>query len=275
MNPILDRMMTQARKVPFRGKVRLLSRLIPAHQSVTSTVFGFQLDLNLDIHVDRLIYLGCYEPLNVYRFRRLLSAGATVVDVGANIGFFSLLSAQLVGQHGRVLAIEPHPLNFDTLRSTIARNGLTQVKPIAIGLDRAAGRGEVRMLDQSIYPNRAASMHESAEGGGHQVTTRSLDALLKEEGVDVVDLLKIDVDGLESRVIEGASDSLKHGRIRNVIIEFSSHWLQASGTSEQAMTRVLHDYGFEDRSAETPFASFVLGPTDDRHFSHRVGAREA
>ena len=269
MNPVFDRIMKQVRKVPFRGKLRLLSPFVPKHHRATTEVFGCRLDLDLDIHVDRLIYMGCYEPLNVYRFRRLLSRGDTVVDVGANIGFFTLLSAGLVGDAGRVLAIEPHPMNFDVLSTAVSRNVLTQVTPIAVGLDRTDGRGEVRMPDQSIYPNRTASMDASTTGQGHQVTTRALDSLLREEGIEVVDLLKIDVDGFESRIIEGAAVYLREGRVRNIIIEFSADWLRVAGTSADEMTRVLEDCGFQDCSGQTALASFALGPTDDRHFSYR------
>ena len=155
------------------------------------------------------------------------------------------------------------------LTTAVSRNVLTQVQPIAVGLDRTEGRGVVRMLDQSIYPNRGASMVEAAEGHGHQVATRTLDSLLREEGIEVVDLLKIDVDGFESRIIEGAAVSLAEGRVRNIIIEFSATWLHASGTSAEAMTRIMEDYGFQDCSGQTAFASFALGPTEDRHFSFR------
>ncbi len=85
------------RPVSFRGKPRVTSPLIPESGIVTARVFGAEMQLDLSNYIDRMIYLGCYEPLNTYRFRSLLSPGMTVVDVGANIGYFSLLAASIVG----------------------------------------------------------------------------------------------------------------------------------------------------------------------------------
>src|SRR5882672_7947426 len=139
-NSIIDALMDGGfRNVRFRGKARL-AKLLPLCGRRTATVFGARMILDLADHIERHVYLGSYEPLNVHRFMRTLRPGDTVFDVGANIGFFTALAARRVGASGRVLAFEPHPLNFAALSEMVTRNGLRCVIPLAVGLDETNGK---------------------------------------------------------------------------------------------------------------------------------------
>jgi len=106
--------------------------------------------------------IGAYEPPVTQIFTRLLRPGATVVDLGANWGYFTLMAAQLAGPGGRVLALEPDPRMFDLLERNVRLNGLTTVDafPLAAGADRATrtlagyaegtgNRGTSRIVDEA------------------------------------------------------------------------------------------------------------------------------
>jgi hypothetical protein len=122
------------------------------------------------------------------------------------------------------------------------------------------------MADQRIYPNRTASMMPGGSGEPLSVPVRKLDDCLDDWGLACVDLLKVDVDGYESKIIEGAAQAIRVGRIRNLIIEFNRHWLSQSGESPESMRAKLELLGFHDVSARWWLRSLLLGPTDDRHF---------
>ncbi len=256
-----------ARRLRFRGKHRLLSRWLPAQGRRTARVFDYELELDLSNHVDRLIYLGCYEPANSHRFERLLEPGATVIDVGANIGYFSLLGASRVGAGGRVFAIEPHPLNFAELERTVRRNRLAQVYPLQLGLSDRSGQGEISMPDQEKYPNRTATMLPASGDRAFAVPVCTLDALMAERGIERVDLLKIDVEGYESKIVTGAREAFASGKVRNLIIELNDYWLARSGETRAGLLARLHELGFADTSERWRMSTLLLGPSDDRHFT--------
>jgi FkbM family methyltransferase len=192
----------------------------------------------------------------------------TVVDVGANIGYFSLLSARIVGPSGHVIAIEPVPTNRAILTEAVERNGLTQVTVIAEALGDRPGTGSLHQADQLTYPNRTASMaSDASDGQRFEVRIRTLDELLASLRVDHVDLLKIDVDGFEWQILQGASESLAGGKIAHVIVECEPFWLQKAGTSKQAIADYLRRFGLSER--RSPLTSALLGPCIDALFSRR------
>jgi FkbM family methyltransferase len=232
---------------------------------VTATLFGSVLELDLANFADRMIYMGCYEPLNTYRFKKILRPGMVVVDVGANIGYFSLLAASCVGNSGRVFAIEPWPANFAVLKNAVQRNGLRQVSIFSYGLGATDSIGRVSQADQKIFNNRTASM-AGDDAEGLAVVVKSLDQCLDAWGVERVDLLKVDVDGFETQVLAGAQSSLRSGRIRNIIIELNDFWLTRSNSSRANVCAMLEDAGFCDLTKHQYLAAVLLGPVDDRHF---------
>src|SRR5947208_14093774 len=92
-----------------------------------------------------MVYLGAYERWETRTIRRLLRPGMCFVDVGANVGYFSLLASRRVGRGGRVLAIEPSAYAADRLAKTIRDNAITNIQLARIGVGAAAG--EVTLFD--------------------------------------------------------------------------------------------------------------------------------
>ncbi len=263
----MDWLIDLLRPISFRGKARLLAPLTPQIGKRVTSVFGYRLPLDLKNYVDRTIYLGCFEPVNSLRFRRILRQGMTVVDVGANIGYFTLLAASLVGRKGRVIAIEPHPTNFSILSEVVRTNGLGQVQPLAFGLGDVKSRAEISMADQALFPNRTASMVPPKSDTSFSVEVRTLDDCVSEWGIETIDLLKIDVDGFESKIIAGAKRSLENGTIKNVIVEFNEFWLRTTGGSPDMLRAAIEQTGLLDVTERSRFAELFLGKTEDRHFA--------
>jgi FkbM family methyltransferase len=258
------RLVTLARPISFRGKVRLATRLTPMRGRVLTKVFGAEIELDLSNFLDRMIYMGCYEPLNTYRFKKLLRPGMVVVDVGANIGYFTLLAASLVGPSGRVFAVEPWPANFVVLDRCITRNSLAQVRAFEFGLAEEAGVARIGQADQTVFNNRTASM---VGPGQMPVEVRTLDDCVAEWGVERIDLLKMDVDGYELKILRGAQRCLRDRVIRNLVIELDAFWLGKANSSTAAVISSLGALGFRDLSPSQRLSAFLLGPVGDRLFT--------
>jgi FkbM family methyltransferase len=258
----LDVVMGWVRPLQFRGKPRLFESWAHKQGIRRATVFGAPMLLDTSNYIDRMIWTGCFEPINVHRFRYILSRGATVIDVGANIGFFSALSASIVGPHGRVHAIEPHPDNVRILRDAVG--SIPQITVRDFALDEVEGTGHVAQADQALFANRTATMVNGKDLGGHEVATRTLDGFISETGP--VDLVKIGVDGYEMRILRGAEQSMRAGLIKNVTVEIVTQWFETSGETLAELDQLMARCGMVDVSHETALASFLLGGTADRHY---------
>src|SRR5260370_1452438 len=104
----------------FRGKGRLLHALCPRSGTGTRSVFGVPISLDLNDWVQRSVFLGTYEPHETRMLQTYLQPSMVVVDVGANIGYYTLLAREAVGATGRVIAIEPSARSRSRLQKTAA-----------------------------------------------------------------------------------------------------------------------------------------------------------
>jgi FkbM family methyltransferase len=156
--------------------------------------------------------------------RRLLSAGSLFVDVGGGIGTYSVLAARLTG--ARVHTFEPVPQNAATIERNVARNGVADL----VTVHRAAVadyEGFGRMTDPenlflgSLEEDAGTDGRRSATEGSLRVTT--LGAFASEEGLDRLDMVKIDVEGREPAVIEGAWALIERDAIPAIILEWNQN----------------------------------------------------
>jgi FkbM family methyltransferase len=182
------------------------------------------------------------------------------VDVGANVGYFTLLASRAVGPEGMVFAVEPSPYAADRLARTITDNRVGNVRLEKIGLGRESG--ECTLYDP-LPDNHTPTMLGDIGSSGRCVPVRRLDDCLADWGVDRVDLLKIDVEGYEPLVFEGASAALSAGRIWAILCEFNEYWLRRAGSSVSGLREQLLGFGFEDI---TDSAWDVNRPTFNRLF---------
>ena len=146
--------------------------------------------------------------------RRRLAPGMTVVDVGAHVGYFSVLASGIVGTSGRVFAIEVEPRTLSLLRANLWRRGCDNVTVLPVAAYER--RGHVRFV--SNPDGLSGSSIALAEGAAvRMVPCARLDDLL---GTTVVDLIKIDVEGVEPEVVRGAEALIRAAPTLDIVTEF-------------------------------------------------------
>lgn len=174
--------------------------------------------------------------------RRIVRPGDRVMDVGANLGVVSLLLANLVGPGGEVHAFEPNPAVHALFRKSIDRNGFRQVRTYACALGSRNGES----LDLTFPASNAGqgTLGQSRVGEGWKrvtVPVRSLDSLAAEVELDRVRLMKIDVEGFEAEVLQGARDWLT--RTPPTAILFESNEAGEAGRPD-VVPALLEGYGY-------------------------------
>ena len=150
----------------------------------------------------RLFHFGIFEPSLTNWIWKTLQPGDTFVDVGANVGYFTLLASRAVGPSGVVVAIEAAPSTFSTLRANLERNGVTNVRALNVAAyDREA-----------VLPIRTVSNEENAGGASiarpvgpieAEVVARPLAQMLTDEDLRRARIVKIDVEGAEVEAVTG------------------------------------------------------------------------
>ncbi|MGA0598313.1 FkbM family methyltransferase [Enterovirga sp. CN4-39] len=218
-------------------------------------------DVGLSSH---LLLDGYWEIWLTLFMSRWLRPGMSFIDAGANVGYFSLLAAQAVGPTGSVIAVEPNPALAALLRRSFALNGhSSRAKVIESALsDRP--EGHMNFLVPQGDPKNGRVVGEELRGNRDviEVPITTADAIC--EGLDRVDLIKIDVEGAEGEVIAGMSDVLARFKPA-VILEFNALRLRDPA---RALDQMLAVYGSvrelrKDSTLGEITRASVLSPPDE------------
>jgi len=137
-----------------------------------------------------------------------LAAGATVIDVGANIGCFTLVAARAVGQTGRVFAIEPEESTYRQLLRNIGLNKLTNVIPLKLALGALRGTRTLRSDPNRLFSSLFSSVNgREIQGIDQEVEVTTLDALMDAHQIPHCDFLKLDCEGAEHEIIRNMAQT--------------------------------------------------------------------
>ena len=190
---------------------------------------------------------GTWEPESWDAIRPYLTGDAVFVDVGAHIGYYSLKAAAALGRRGRVIAVEPNPPTLKELQGNISASNASQVHvyPVACS-DRESTvtlYGAPRANTGQSSLSRANAGQTGTVAAEYRVRARRLDAIVLDEGVQRVDVIKIDVEGAETLVLRGAQWTLDRFH-PVVIVELIEKQLRAMGTSSAELHRLLASHGY-------------------------------
>jgi FkbM family methyltransferase len=188
-----------------------------------------------------IYYFGAFEPHCLEYLRRCATKGGTVVDVGANIGIFTLESSLAVGPAGRVLSIEAAPENAWALRANVQRNEFSNVSIIEAGAGDAKGQATLTLPSGSNVGMFTLGSVAGSKSFDIQIDT--IDHLLEPLGITSIDLLKMDIEGSETRALRGAQRTLQQFR-PTVLIELNETALAGCGSSSREVKALLGDLGY-------------------------------
>jgi FkbM family methyltransferase len=183
-------------------------------------------------------YKRFFEVGDIHALASLIMPGSMVIDVGANIGFFTRRFADWVGDDGKVIAIEPEEINFRQLGRMISQRGLSH-RVEAIQAVAAESDGKMKLEVNPLHP----ADHRISEQG-IEVQALRLDTLLAERKWRFVSFIKIDVQGAEERVLNGAHEIL--GRFRPALLmELDDEALREMRTSAERVLDKLNRLGYQ------------------------------
>jgi len=147
-------------------------------------------------------WLGIYEYPKQRRFAEIVLPGRVVYDVGAHVGFYTLLASVLVGEKGKVIAFEPLPRNLDYLKTHIKINHLPNVIVVEVAVSDHSGTNK-------FAPGTNSATGHISQNGSRMVDVVTLDDYVSERELPMPDVIKIDIEGEEYRALKGATLLIK------------------------------------------------------------------
>ena len=180
-----------------------------------------------------------YETLK--KFTEQVRPNDTILDIGANIGLFSILGSKLVGTQGKVISFEPSRNTFEACKQNLALNGCSNVKIEQLALGDTEGSIFMGKAD-----NDALNFVDPNNANGEEVPLKTLDNYLKINGIQKVDFIKIDIEGAEFLCFKGATELLKTHKPK-IIMECNEQWCKRFGYTVFDLLQFLSqfDYQFE------------------------------
>ncbi len=200
-------------------------------EAAIADVLGLKMRLQPEQCVDGglLFYPQLYDRAEIAYLRESLKPGDTFLDVGANIGFYSLQMSQVVGQNGRVISIEADPFNYAKFRENLAMNDLDNITALNVGV---SDKHETLRLGVQSHGNRGGNSFLLEGDEGVEVPCKPLYDILLEQSITEVAAMKMDIEGFEYRVLKpfftNAPRSL-HPRL--IVTEFSKDFVPLAGGS--------------------------------------------
>jgi FkbM family methyltransferase len=215
--------------------------------------------------------MGRFEQETTAVFLNLIAGGDVVVDVGAHVGYYTLLAARKVGPEGRVFAFEPHPDNFDLLVKNINSNFYRNVIPVQKAVSNKTGKAELFLQAPSTHSlfrknqnsNESVLVETTTLDEYFQTVEKRLRSRLK--------LIKMDIEGAEPQAMQGMQQILNEIGEVAIICEFEPENLKASGCDPSEFKSYLTEQGFKLQSIDknllclkSRHPSHLTKPTKDR-----------
>jgi FkbM family methyltransferase len=207
--------------------------------------FRGEFELELSSHITQSILFSGFEHSFVSLVEAALRQGGDVVDIGANVGLYTVLCSRLTGARGKVLAVEPAPGPLELLRANVRRNQLDNVIIFQGAVAKSPGEMSLFVPEgNEEYSSLGLVTHPNAPNQGREVTvqTETLDRLVAEHRL-VPAFMKVDVEGAEGEVFAGARDVLE--RVRPTILsELDDRLLAPFGWSKARVLDLLEDHRY-------------------------------
>lgn len=231
-----------------------------------------KINLYLGNDVSRPTYIGgCIEPNEFAFIGSVLKPGMVMIDIGANDGLFTVFAAKRVGKKGRVFAFEPSTREFARLKANIALNRLRNVTAVPKALSNISGSTQLKISEYGHEGQNTLGdfAHAVKQAGIQMVEVCRLDEWLRGQDICRLDLIKIDVEGAEHKVLQGGQETIRKFK-PIILVELLDKALQYQGSSAGQVIQFLLDLNY--RIYDFSLGSGKPVPSDFRTHSDNIVA---
>ncbi len=186
--------------------------------------------------------VGVHERFETELVQKEIKRGNVVLDIGANIGYYTLIFAKLVGEEGSVFAFEPDPDNFALLKKNVEIIGYRNVILVQKAVSNKSGKLKLYLCEENMGDHRIYNSHDNRKSV--EIEAIRLDDYFKDYDRKV-DFIKMDIQGAEGEAIQGASSFLQKNKNVKIVSEFWPIGLKRSGIEPEDYLKLLLKHDFE------------------------------
>ena len=183
---------------------------------------------------------GIHEPNETDLVKKVIKKGDVVVDIGAHIGYYTLIFAELVGENGKVFAFEPNPDNFAVLKKNVELNGYQNVVLEQKAVSNKTGKTKLYLCDDNTGDHRLFDSHDGRKTV--EVDTIKMDDYFSNYNREIA-LIKMDIQGVETLAVQGMSTILH--KVGNIVSEFNSILLKIAKIDAKYLLGPIDGCGFK------------------------------
>ena len=184
-----------------------------------------------------------YEPNQTEIVKKYVHEGDIVIDIGAHVGYYTLLMAQLVGENGKVYSFEPDPVNFQLLKKSVEINGFENVVLIQKAVSNITDKVKLFLGDDDSAINRIYDAKLGDAKESIDVESVTIDEYFKEND-ELINFIKIDSEGSEVKIINGMKQFLSRNQELVMMTEFFPFLIKKSGDEPNQYLKSLEKFGF-------------------------------
>lgn len=209
---------------------------------VSDLKYGIRMNLNIKEYVQAFLYnYGTYEYPTIKFFSNFVKNGMTIIDVGANVGYHSLILSKFTGEKGRVFSFEPESKNIKILDGNIKLNNFKNIKIITKAASNFNGTIKLFLSNSdNLGVHSTVYIPENVSQNFTEIEAVKLDDFVVEENIDKVDFVKVDVEGAETDVLAGMDKILKKHR-PIVVLELVEKLQNMKGFSTKDVKKMMKE----------------------------------
>jgi FkbM family methyltransferase len=236
-------------KIPYAGdQLMLLINKTGIWNNVelpVTTSSGIKMFLTLKDWVQKNIFLyGYYEKKETFFWNHITKNKVVVFDVGANVGYFSLMAAKQIADQGRVYGFEPVSFVYQRAKYNCDLNNFKNITISNIAISDKAGEITINVGNDENLGMSGINHHNYLSGKSEKVKTNTIDNFIADNKISQLDVIKIDVEGSEFFVLKGMNDALEKYK-PTILIEILDALLEKSGSSKEEIYNFLWSRNFE------------------------------
>jgi FkbM family methyltransferase len=187
-----------------------------------------------------------FEPLETNLVKNEVHSDDVVIDVGANVGYYTLLMAKLTGQNGKVFSFEPEPSNFNLLKENVEINSYQNVTLEQKAVANMNGKTKLYLCETNTEMHRLYQSNSKKFNKSIEVDVTTLDDYFKKSKyLNKINFIKIDAEGSELDVLKGMKTILKENIKLKIMLEFIPRHLLGSGSEPQELIEFLQNQNFQ------------------------------
>ena len=256
----------------FSGWFRWWSYLQMKEPTIIDWIYGLKLKIYPGNEIFRAIFVrGIYDPNLIVVVNTFLKNGSVFIDVGANMGYFSLLASKTVGKNGKVFALEPSSRDFGRLQDNVKINGLQNIYPLRLAVSGKVGPIKLLVACEERSALNTTGSEFSFKGvekvDVEEVDSTTIDRFVRKHYTNGrLDFLKLDIEGSEACALHGAINAIKKYRPA-IMLGVNPVALKACGSTVEELQEILKSVEYKVYEiVETPV--FALKEVENMSKTH-------